>query len=183
MEEDISGTQSALILKEMQVHVNGRFRFSKVSIDKCLKHPYYYRGNCSFKEEHQRMIKLTHISLLSADVQKALQFYQDVFGFEVVNNYGNYAELKVGDDFKLTLFERAEMAKMLPSTRPELVNGQRAILEFHVDKLDDFCDMLRGKYVPLVKQPEDKPDWGIRVTYIEDLDGNLIELYETLPQP
>ena len=128
------------------------------------------------------MIKLTHISLLSANVQKAVQFYQDVFGFEIVNNYGNYAEFKVGDDLKLTLFEREEMAKVLSSTRAEIVNGQRAILEFHVDKLDDFFDTLRGKYVPLVKEPEDKPDWGIRATYIEDLDGNLIELYETLPR-
>ena len=31
--------------------------------------------------------------------------------------------------------------------------------------------------------PRDQPEWGGRVAYLRDPSGNLIELFESLPQP
>ena len=125
-------------------------------------------------------ILLTHISLLVEETLRSLQFYHDIFGLEVLNNYGDYAELKANENLKLSLFTRKAMAEALPSVTASQVNGHRAVLEFHVDKLDDFCNTLRTKGVQFVSEPTDRPDWGIRTAYVEDPDGNLIDLFESL---
>src|SRR6266705_2130600 len=123
---------------------------------------------------------LTHISLLVEDMSRSLQFYHDIFGLQVLNNYGDYAELKANENLKLSLFTRKAMAEALPSVTASQVNGHRAVLEFHVDKLDDFCNALRTKGIQFASEPTDRPDWGIRTAYVEDPDGNLIDLFESL---
>ena len=34
----------------------------------------------------------------------------------------------------------------------------------------------------VVRAPVDQPDWGGRVAYLRDPSGNLIELFQSLPQ-
>jgi len=123
---------------------------------------------------------LTHICLLVEDVARMLHFYQDTLGMEVLNNYGVYVELRANDNLKLALFTRKSMEEALPAVRTGQVNGHRAYIEFHVDRLDDFCNTLQAKGVQFLSEPVDRPDWGIRTAYITDPDGNLVELYESL---
>ena len=125
-------------------------------------------------------ITLTHISLLAQDVPATLHFYQDMLGLEVINNYGDYAELKGNEQLKLSLFDRKAMEEALPSVQASAVNGHRSVLEFHLDELDTFCDSLRAKGVQFVSEPTDRKEWGIRTAYIQDPDGNLINLFQSL---
>ena len=125
-------------------------------------------------------LTLTHISLLVEDVQKALIFYSDSIGLEVIENHGGYAELRANAHMKLSLFDHKAMEEALPMVHASAVNGHRAVIEFSVDALDDFCATLRAKGVMFVSEPTDRPDWGIRTAYIQDLDGNLISLYKSL---
>src|SRR5947209_974912 len=119
---------------------------------------------------------LTHICLLVEDVARTLHFYQDVLGLDVINNWGEYAELKANENLKLSLFTRKGMEEALPTLRMGQVNGHRAYIEFQVGKLDDFCNTLRAKGTQFASEPADHPDWGIRTAYITDPDGNLVEL-------
>jgi catechol 2,3-dioxygenase-like lactoylglutathione lyase family enzyme len=33
----------------------------------------------------------------------------------------------------------------------------------------------------IVQEPVDQPEWGSRVAYLRDPDGNLIELFQSIP--
>ena len=41
---------------------------------------------------------------------------------------------------------------------------------------------MAGKDEHVVRAPVDKPDWGGRVAFLRDPSGNLIELFQSLPQ-
>lgn len=125
-------------------------------------------------------LTLTHISLLVEDVQATIGFYQDTLGLEVVNNYGDYAELKANDNLKLSLFDRKAMEEVLPTIQASQINGHRSVLEFKLDTLDAFCETLRSKGVQFVSEPLDRKDWGIRTAYIQDPNGNLISLFQNI---
>jgi len=125
-------------------------------------------------------IALTHISLLVEDVSKALHFYHDTLGMEITDNSPDYAALRANENLKLSFFSRKAMEEALPSVRASQVNGHRSVIEFHVDQLNDLYKTLSIKGVQFISEPTDHPDWGIRTTYFEDLDGNLIELFEEL---
>jgi uncharacterized glyoxalase superfamily protein PhnB len=43
-------------------------------------------------------------------------------------------------------------------------------------------DELRTRGAPVSAEPADRPDWGIRVGYVLDPEGTLIELNRPLPQ-
>ena len=113
-------------------------------------------------------------------MQRALRFYSDTLGLEVANNFGDYAELTAGENLKLSLFDRKAMAEALPAIQASPVNGHRSVIEFKLDALDEFCSTLRTKGVQFVSEPKDQPDWGIRTAYIQDPDGNLINLYRSI---
>jgi lactoylglutathione lyase len=123
---------------------------------------------------------LTHISLLVEDVQRALHFYQDNLGIEVIENQGTYATLKASEDLKLSFFSRSSMQEVLPSLQISPAHGYRTVLEFFVQELDNVYNTLRDKGVQFVSEPTDHPDWGIRTAYFTDFDGNLVELYRSL---
>jgi catechol 2,3-dioxygenase-like lactoylglutathione lyase family enzyme len=125
-------------------------------------------------------LTLTHISLLVEDVQRTLHYYQDILGLDAVNNDGDYAELKANDNLKLSLFNRKAMEEVLPTIHASQINGHRSVLEFKLDALDAFCETLRTKGVQFVSEPQDRKDWGIRTAYIQDPDGNLINLFQSI---
>ncbi len=118
---------------------------------------------------------LTHISLLVEDVQRALHFYQDNLGLEVIENLGSYATLKANENLKLSFFPRSAMQEALPSVPISPAHGYRTVQE-----LDNVYNTLRDKGIQFVSEPTDHPDWGIRTAYFTDLDGNLVELYKNL---
>ena len=59
-----------------------------------------------------------------------------------------------------------------PATRPLLV--------LEVDDVDAGDRPARRSHV--VRAPVDQPDWGGRVAFLRDPSGNLIELFQSLPQ-
>ena len=55
-------------------------------------------------------------------------------------------------------------------------NGDKVAIIFEVDDVDRALEDLRKRGAPVSAEPTDQTDWGIRVAYIRDPDGNLIEL-------
>ena len=59
--------------------------------------------------------------------------------------------------------------------------GDRLLLSVEVDDLDHEVERLRGQGVEIVAGPRDESSWGLRVAYIRDPDGTLLELMRQLP--
>jgi lactoylglutathione lyase len=122
-------------------------------------------------------VNLTHVRLLVADYVRCFSFYRDVLGLEVT--YGDaasgYSDFSAGDGSTLALFERSEQGETVELRPP----GDSALLVFGVEDVDAFWrtheDFVLGP-------PRDRGDWGIRVAYLRDPDGNLIEVNQPLPE-
>lgn len=139
--------------------------------------------------------RFSHVCLLVDDFPACFRFYRDTMGFDPVwgDETDSYAEFVAGgsdtagatgsEDTDLTLFDRAEMADVLgtadrPGTRAE---RDTAMAVFDVDDLDAEAATLRERGASFAVDPTDRPDWGVRVAYLRDPDGSLLELSESIP--
>ena len=121
--------------------------------------------------------------LLVSNFKECFRFYRDAMGFK--SGFGTeddtYADFEVGA-VNISLFDKAEMSDVLgTSSKPVQVEMQDTIcLTFSVESVDDFCKHLREKGVPLLTEPTDHADWGIRTAHFRDPDGHLIEINQPL---
>jgi len=128
-------------------------------------------------------IELTQTWLLVDDMPRALSFYRDTLGLNIVSDLGQYVELQVqgNDSFLLALFERGAMEQGEPAIAISPVSRQHAVIVFTVPGLDDYCAKLRAKGVAFESDPADHIEWGIRSAFLRDPDGALLSLYHNIP--
>jgi catechol 2,3-dioxygenase-like lactoylglutathione lyase family enzyme len=121
-------------------------------------------------------MQLTHVRLLVGDYVRCFSFYRDVLGLEVTfgDPASGYADLRAGDGSTLALFDRSEQEGVVELRPP----GDGSLLVFGVDDVDAFC---RQHEDFMIGPPHDRDDWRIRVAYLRDPDGNLIEVNQPLP--
>ena len=119
-------------------------------------------------------MRLTHVRLLVDDFPRCFRFYRDVLGLEVTfgDEAGGYASFRTGDA-SLAIFARAEQGEAVELHEPG--DGSIPILE--AGELDAEAERLRPH---VAAGPISRPDWGIRVLYVRDPAGNLLELYNDL---
>lgn len=122
-------------------------------------------------------MKLTHIRLLVPNYAECFRFYRDVVGLEP--GYGSeesgYADFSAGEGASvLALFDRDEQGEVT-ELRPA---GDGAVVIISVDDVDAAAERL-GEHV--VAGPVSRSDWGIRVLYVRDPAGTLIELNQAIP--
>ena len=119
-------------------------------------------------------MRLTHVRLLVDDFASCFRFYRDVLGLEVAfgEEAGPYASFRSGDA-ALSIFARPEQGEAVPLREP----GDGAIPIVEARDLDGEAERLRPH---VVAGPISRPDWGIRVLYVRDPAGNLLELYNDL---
>ena len=123
-------------------------------------------------------MRLHHVRLLVRDVGASIAFYRDVLGFPPA--WGEegigYASFTGGRGVDLSVFAREGQPEATPAA-----GGDRALLSLEVDDVDREVDRLRGLGVPIAAEPRDEPGWGLRVAYVRDPDGHLLELMRPLP--
>ena len=118
-------------------------------------------------------LSFNHAMVYVKDVQRALDFYRDLLGFRLVDEFRHegkavYARLRApGGDGTIAL----HMAG--PGT-PLASEGVR--LYFEIRELDDFCRKLQAKHFYITQMPRLMP-WGWRHAYLNDPDGHEISLY------
>jgi catechol 2,3-dioxygenase-like lactoylglutathione lyase family enzyme len=121
--------------------------------------------------------------LLVTNFKECFRFYRDVMGFKP--GFGTeddtYADFEVGT-VNISLFDKAEMSSVLGTTSKPLQTDMQDMicLTFSVESVDEFCKHLRKKDVPLLTEPTDHADWGIRTAHFRDPDGHLIEINQPL---
>ncbi len=128
-------------------------------------------------------MKLTDVRLLVDRFDECVAFYHEVMGLElplrVTENI--YAELD-GGGTTLAIYRRELMDQVVGREHdPTSARTDFSALVFRVDDVDAAHHRLREAGAAFVTEPHDQEAWGLRVAHLRDPDGNLIELYQPLP--
>lgn len=131
-----------------------------------------------------------HVGLTVADLDRAVAFYTDTFGLDVLarfevggeafadavdvaNATGSFAHLDA-DGIRIELVEYDPTGE---SGEPPTLNRPGAIhLGLSVDDLDSFYDGLDSE-VETLSQPR-TTESGTRILFVRDPEGNLVEVLE-----
>ena len=117
--------------------------------------------------------------LLVDDFPRALSFYRDVVGFEVIVDAATigYAEFASGDAV-LAIYDRSMMARVVGQSAASGSRG--AIVTFDSIDVDAEYERLVAAGARGVAAPHDQPTWGFRIALVADPEGNLLEINRPL---
>lgn len=113
---------------------------------------------------------LRNVLIVAEDIEKAKEFYHDLFGLNVVRDFGENVILSEG----LVLQERKTWERLINASA---VVGNASELFFEVCSFDAFVQKVREKQATVVAEPTEN-SWGRRVIRLKDPDGHLIEVAE-----
>lgn len=125
----------------------------------------------------------SHFRLLVADFPATFRFYREIVGLPTTyppDASGPYAELALGGDTYLGLFDRGLMLEALGRSGAGRTDDVHAFLCISVDDVDAEAERLRELGVEIDTPPADHEPWGMRTVYVRDPEGNLVELYGPL---
>ena len=126
-------------------------------------------------------IKRSIVRLIVSDFKQSYHFYRDVLGLSL--DFGTEDDAVAEFDAEtvlLTIVDR-EQIDQIPSGIYSLAGrdaSDRSVIVFTVPNLAAACRELAGQGVRLLNEPLPVAEWQIRVAYLRDPDGNLIELQE-----
>lgn len=120
-------------------------------------------------------MRLKNFLIVVNEIESAKAFYQELFGFRVVTDFGKNVILTEG----LVLQEKESWEQLIETK--VAFSGKDAELYFEENDMDGFLEKLENtkwhiKYVNPVMEYE----WGQRVVRIYDLDNHVIEVRETM---
>lgn len=125
--------------------------------------------------EDEPRIKLNHIAVYVADLEKSTTFYEDVLGLQQIPepfNDGRHTWFSLGDAGQLHLIQGASGA---------MVHDKNSHLCFSVPGIDRFIEKLdkhkiaRENWAGDSKEPNVRVD-GIKQIYFQDPDGYWVEV-------
>jgi len=109
-----------------------------------------------------------NVTIMVSDMKKAIAFYRDTLGLNLVREYGQeWAEMEGPGSLKIGLHPGGKVP-LQPQSRQVSIGLQ-------VEDLDAAMKSLAAKGVRFGETPTDR---GLRLAYFGDLDGNPIYLCE-----
>ena len=124
---------------------------------------------------------IDHVTLVVQDLDRSRQFYVGLLGMEEVERPGfGFPGLwfQAGETqiHLIAAHEESGPAKIFVPEKCELSRTRH--FAFEVDDADATVQQLHERNVPIVAGPKQRPD-GPTQLYINDPDGNLVELFST----
>jgi lactoylglutathione lyase len=119
-------------------------------------------------------VKLSQVRMLVDDFPSSFRFYRDALGLEPTSGGENDDYASFGS---IAIFLRHGQEEAAPLRAP----GDGTLLCLAVDDLAGTIARIEGAGGNLLAPAADQPDWGLRVAYVRDPAGNLIEIHEELP--
>lgn len=125
------------------------------------------------------MIKFAYTIFYVQDVIKAVEFYENAFGFtrKFVSPENDYGELLVGEttlSFVSTILAKSNLKDGFTESR--LTNKPFGIeIGFTTENVEETVSTALNAGATIVENPKTKP-WGQTVAYVRDIDGFLIEI-------
>jgi len=121
--------------------------------------------------------KINLITIWTNNIDKMKNFYNDVLGFKIKNDLGNYVEFE-NDGVRFAICMRDVMCNY-SSEFERKVAGQAFELAFPCESTDDversFVQLVNKGAVP-IKKPQNMP-WNQRTALFADPDGNIHEIF------
>ncbi|OVE69118.1 glyoxalase [Clostridium diolis] len=117
------------------------------------------------------------ITIWTNDIDKMKNFYNQVLGFRIENDLGNYVEFE-NDGVRFAICMRDVMYVYSDEYRKESF-GQGFELAFPCESpndVDESFKMLTSKGATSVHEPQDMP-WNQRTALFADPDGNIHEIF------
>lgn len=121
-------------------------------------------------------MKLTSIRVITGDIKRLVQFYENVTGLPFTWHTDDFAELRtssgtlaIGSTRTLALFGGDDIASA--------ASNKSVIIEFQVDNVDDNYKHLTNLPDMKVAQEPTTMPWGNRSLLLRDPDGNLVNLF------
>ncbi len=130
------------------------------------------------------VLSLDHIAVTVQDMERAVTFYRNVLGLEVLGqlllNEGTFklVYLQAGAA-RIELFAFTEEGRRSETADRNEDLGFKHIA-FTVDDVDAVARRLQAHDVPFTVEPTDAPG-GVRLAFFHDPDGNLLEIVDRLP--
>jgi len=124
-------------------------------------------------------VRFAQVRLLVDDVSACYRFYRDVLGLEPTYGGENdaYVSFAAGDSLgQIALFTRAGQGTVVDLRPP----GDGSVVCLGVEDLDAERERVERAGGQLLGPPVARPHWGIRVMYLRDPAGNLVELHEEI---
>ncbi|MGQ0814034.1 MAG: VOC family protein [Gemmatimonadota bacterium] len=121
---------------------------------------------------------LDYVVLLCRDLQATRSFYQDVMGFQVYRDWGEWVEFRVG----------ATLLALRPRGRPydgplsAQIAGVQLAFRVAPDQVEPCYGDLAAKGVEMLEALEDRSS-GHRTIFFRDPEGNVLEIYAELAAP
>ena len=116
--------------------------------------------------------------LIVRDGQRALQFYKDAFGAEVLHlsempsGVGLHAQLRIADSVVLVSTENMQQHPEAHVRAPETLGGTPVLLELYVDDVDTWFDRaVRAGGQPTMRPAE--AFFGDRYAWVTDPFGHI----------
>ncbi|PWR69475.1 hypothetical protein DLD82_18055 [Methanospirillum stamsii] len=127
--------------------------------------------------QEKKMITYQSVVLLSSDIARSKQFYQDLFNLEIQLDIGALVTFVGG----ITLWEKNTAMPLLYPGVKEVSNPEKPAQElyFETDAIEEFASIVKNKQIKLLHDVDLTP-WNQRTIRFYDPDGNLIEMGESM---
>lgn len=119
-------------------------------------------------------MKLSHVCIVTDDVDGICEFYQKVLGSEVQRYGEDYGELAT-EGGTLSFYRTAALDQLVSGACVARQN-RSMMIEIEVDDVDQIYSNLQGVISEWVKEPTTQ-QWGNRSIYFRDPDGHLVNLF------
>ncbi|MGQ9922053.1 MAG: VOC family protein, partial [Desulfobacca sp.] len=131
-------------------------------------------------EQRSPAVQLTHVCIITPQFARMKDFYQRLLQLEPKKFTEDYVEFQIPGAI-IALYEEASFAQMAPEAVPKPGSGG-FMLELQVVNVDREFERLHslGLKIDVVLPPTTFP-WGNRSLYLRDPDGNLLNLYHSVP--
>jgi len=120
------------------------------------------------------ILSIDHIVLTVADMEKTIQFYTDVLGFQLVTFHNDRKALRFGDQ-KINLHQKA---KEFEPKAGKPTCGSADLCFISKTNLNDVLKELQEKHIEIIEGIVDRTGamGKIKSIYFRDPDKNLIEI-------
>ena len=116
-------------------------------------------------------MKLQNVLIVVKDIERARQFYHDLFGFELLRDHGGNMVLTDGLVLQEEKYWKAFLGReIIPESNSCELYFEEADIEGFVERLERYYPEV--KYVNRLMTHS----WGQKVIRFYDPDGNLIEV-------
>lgn len=108
---------------------------------------------------------LSHFNIHVKDMDKAVDFYHNVMGFDIDDQSDDWSELKLNDKVSLSL---------------QKVSNPGSGIGFIVDSCEEATKLLEDRGAEIVTRCDRREEDGIILTRFKDVDGNILWLSERI---